>query len=410
MNSDPFPKRTTAIVVAVAGASMVAFFCLLAGSSGERAESAGADSFSRSAVGHGAFVEVLRRLGVPVAVSRFDSGRRAGDDAVLLIVEPDLDTERNRERFRRMLGTARRVLVVLPKRGSVTDPDHRGFVSKTDTLPVTTPQRQLDRLPLADQEASPVLFREEGEQVLSVPGLGHPAIVRDPQRVSGLRSLDGRDVTTARSLAGRLPSDTREILVLADPDPMANHGLGRGENAAFCLALVEILREGWRTVVVDETLHGFEVRPGLFAALLRFPLSLATAHGLFVLALLLLSASRRFGPPQPDGAGLEPGKEVLLGNTAELLRTGGHEGFVVARYYETCLSEVRRVRHVPPEFTTREAIDHLERVERARGIDAGARALGREVHEARKARRRGAPVLALARAIHHYRKEMTHGE
>ena len=48
-----------------------------------------ANSFSRSAIGHRAFVATLRQLGIPVEVSRFRTLDRVGDNNLLLLLEPD---------------------------------------------------------------------------------------------------------------------------------------------------------------------------------------------------------------------------------------------------------------------------------------------------------------------------------
>ena len=52
------------------------------------ARTSGANSFSYSAIGHRAFVETLRRMDVPVLVSRDDSAAKAGRSALLVVAEP----------------------------------------------------------------------------------------------------------------------------------------------------------------------------------------------------------------------------------------------------------------------------------------------------------------------------------
>ena len=42
-------------------------------------------SYSRSVIGHKALVETLRRLGIPVLASRFESASKAGDGGLLVV-------------------------------------------------------------------------------------------------------------------------------------------------------------------------------------------------------------------------------------------------------------------------------------------------------------------------------------
>ncbi len=87
----PFRRSVVTWLVGVATASLTLALALIVirPEAGEVSSSA-ADSFSRSALGHRGFVELLRANGIPVLVSRYASAERAGASSLLLIAEPRL--------------------------------------------------------------------------------------------------------------------------------------------------------------------------------------------------------------------------------------------------------------------------------------------------------------------------------
>jgi hypothetical protein len=108
--------------------------------------------------------------------------------------------------------------------------------------------------------------------------------------------LRGPDGTLALVTQGR-----GNLVLLASSSPLQNQALGRADNAAFALDLV-----GTRPVVIDEYDHGFG-RAG--TGLAGLPASWRWGLGLGLLALVIwvLSAARRFGPPdEPDRITVPP--------------------------------------------------------------------------------------------------------
>src|SRR5262249_19925555 len=157
-------------------------------------------------------------------------------------------------------------------------------------------------------------------------------------------------------------------LVLSDPDILSNHGLGEGDNARLALEVLEHARESWRSVVVDETLHGFERIPSLWGELFAFPLLPAGVQGAVALLLLVWSGLGRFGRPGAGPAGLAPGKGVLIENTALLLRSAGHSAYSLGRYFDATLAEVARALHAPAFARGGETDAWLLEVGRKRGV------------------------------------------
>jgi hypothetical protein len=210
-------------------------------------------------------------------------------------------------------------------------------------------------------------------------------------------------------LAGELVDEETgvRLVVLADPDPIANHGLGRGDAPLLVAALMDRLGPGAATVVLDETLHGHELQPSLARELLRFPLVLATAQALLALALLAWAALVRFGRPRPAPPPLAAGKEVLLDRTAALLLAGGSPRDAVRAYLAAAKEQLAQ--RLRPPGSEEPNADWLARTARARGRADALAAL--EAAVAAQAAGRGAADAAvrIAQEIHRFREYMTHG-
>ena len=92
MSQPVFGRTTTAVLVAVVGISFLAWVLVLTqGGGGRLDDELGPTGYDPDPLGHIALVRTLEALDVPVLQSWHDSGRRAGDQGVLMIVEPTLD-------------------------------------------------------------------------------------------------------------------------------------------------------------------------------------------------------------------------------------------------------------------------------------------------------------------------------
>lgn len=405
MNEPLFARRIAIALFVVVGVSLLAFLWLIL--SGDRTgdlESAGADSFSRSAVGHHMFVAWLRRLQVPVTVSRWESARRAGESAVLVLAEPrrSLGLLDLKSAIASRLEDADRTLLVLPK-----------WRWKAD-------RRDAERI-----EAASLLSTSQVGDVLRSAGIeGHVLRAASPdwrdsgdprpdlRRAQLVESPDLTPLVSAREgvLLGEVEGAKGRLLVLTDPDVIANHGLGRGDNALIAWRAIETLTDDDRPVVVDETIHGYERRPHLWAEVTRFPLVLAFVHLLFVVGLVLWAGMGRFGAPLPPEEGLAAGKEILVENTASLLFYGGHSARVLDQYFATARRAAARALRAPPQLRRDELIAWIGARARARGVRVDFPSLAEEVRSLRRADRPEAKrILAVARRIHEFREEIEDG-
>lgn len=406
MSDGAFGRRGAAILAGVAAGSLAAAGVL--GAFGDvlfDPPSAAPDSFSRSAVGHHAAVDLLRKLGFDVAVSRHRTELRGGEEAVIALLEPRVGEEED-ARGEKLVEIDRgtlRLLLVLPKRFAIPDGARPRFAGSTGLLPAADAQRLLDAVEIAGKVVRPERPIGAWRGELPAPELDAPQLVASESMTPLLETEEG-------ILVGELADEESgwHTIVLADPDVLATHGLRRGANAELLVRLLERLGADGRTVVVDETLHGFEEQPSLVQALLRFPLVLATLSALLAAVLLAWAAAVRFGRPRPPEPVLSTGKLFLVEATAGLLRHGGHAPEAAGAYLRAAKEEVaRRLR--PPGAAEHEE-GWLERVAAARGT-AGALAGLEEKVRRLAGRRRGGEEEAVraAQAIHQWREEMTDG-
>jgi len=408
--SSPFTRTTLWIVVGVAAVSLAAaaVLTIIGDDLGGGTPSAGADTSSRSAIGHRGLVALLERLDVPVVRSRNASAEKA-QRGLLIVAEPQVSDAASRERLRAMVSAAPRTLLVLPKWYGRARPGAT-WVEEVDLVPLREIEDVLGVLQIEGTLARTITpwmgVRAARLEVLGgrLEGAPPPKL-RTPQLLSTeqLEPIIAGDAGGVVLGFGTWEGTDREIWVLADPDAINNHGLRAPENARFAVALIDQIRRGG-PVVFDEVIHGYAQPPSLLRTLFRFPIVLATLQVLICALLAVWAAMVRFGPRRVARPPLAPGKDFLIQNTAALLHYGGHHADALRRYLAQSVVAVRHVLHAPslgPTATTA----WLDRVGRARGIAESLEGLERHAQTADTPQR----TIEVADRVHRWRMEMTHG-
>jgi hypothetical protein len=371
-------------------------------------DSSAADVFSRSALGHKAFVDLLRAQRVPLLVSRYASGERASRSALLLVAEPRL-TESDPARERRlqsMLSMARTALVVLPKWQGQPDPEREGWVATVEPVGDEVIRRALAAagVPASVAHSADPLDRCRGTEAVI-------AWARPQLLVPSTDDL--RPLISCRDgllLAETVRPDGRRLLVLSDPDVIANHGLGDADHARLALEILAHARRPGQTVVVDETLHGHERPPVLWRELFTFPLLPPVLHGALALLAFVWSGLGRFGAPLPPPPALGSGKSLLIENTASLLHGAGHSAHALGRYLDGAMAQVARALHAPATLAPARLHAWLQGAGRRRGARVDLARLEAQVERVRESPRpSAAAILAAAQRIHRWKQEMLLG-
>jgi hypothetical protein len=403
VTATPFRERTAVLLAVAVGASFLGWVLLLVFGSDPLPQGPGADGYSRRAIGHLALVRTLEELDVPVLLSRWDSGRRAGRDDVLLVLEPTLDggDGARTEALHQMLRQARKALVVLPKWAA--HPEAR-WVRDLPMRSAADVQQVLDEVMDGRLERRP----EPAAIDASALGSGAPTLGHVPVQWIVDTEMTRLATSGERTLLGEMVGAGWHRIVLADPDVLSNAGLHRPGNVEFVLAAIERLRRGRGTVVVDETLHGYERVPSLAREALTPPLVFSIGHVALGLLVFVWAAGARFGAPLERPPPFEPGTRGLLRTTAELLRAGGHVREALPRYLAAVVEHVRAALRAPP--LEEPALEHwLDRIAAARGARHRLDDLRADVRAAAGGPPSSARALAAALKIDRWRQEVLDG-
>lgn len=302
---------------------------------------AGPGVYSISSLGYAALYDLLRNLGWRVRGG--DAPDDLRDGGALVLAEPgETRSRRTAEKFRRLPD---RTLVVLPKWKAVGDPRRSKWIMGIESLPlsdVASVLAKVDPGAKVNRAAWPSRW-EHDEWGFAPAGSGMVQLVAS----DAMKPLVG---TASGMLVGELRLSGKMVWVLSDPDVMANHGIGSGDNAALMLALFTRIAGGadGAPILFDEGVHGYKLhRSSPQRLLFEFPYVVVTVLGFLSALLLALAGASRFGRPERAAVGLGFGKESLIDSTARLMEHAGHESSALRRYVELQLRLVGDALHAP---------------------------------------------------------------
>jgi hypothetical protein len=381
MNKSPFSPRTVILLIALtttlaAMSVLLHTYDMVPITAGERFAS---NSYSISAIGHSGFYDLLRRLGRPVSRNVDNDLASTGKQGVLIAAEPDLRHTLSAENQRFM--DAPRLLLVLPKWRGTQDRNRSLWVSKVELISLRTAQQVLTNATGGESAVFYRILNGSENIVWHENAIGiEPSL---PNVIQLIRSEKIIPIVGNRDdmLLGEIrTANENKIWVLSDPDILSNHGIVKGENAAFMLSVIDSLRK-WnnsdsKTVIVfDETIHGFkEQRDSVLSLPFRFPFIIVTVLTCITAALLVLSGTVRFGVPIVPKPVLGFGKANLIGNSARLLDYAGHHRAVLESYIDMTLRSAAAALHAPHFGYSRTERTNLckwlDRVGRSRGVTA----------------------------------------
>jgi hypothetical protein len=364
---NPWPRRVLIAVLAVAALLLALLSPNVRRSAARMAhpDPVGPTVYSKSSLGHAAWYRLLETMGTPVAISESGSGAHLEPGSVLVIAEPRTD-EATLLEVRAML-SAGTVLLVLPKRVGKSDPHRPNWIGEDQLVPLAAAG---EALRLVDPKA--ILVRSAAAVSWSGEIGGSPRL-HSPQLI---HSKTLRPLLAAGNgiLIGERRERGRRVVVLADPDLIANYGLTQGDNAAIALSLIEYLEAGRDgTVVFDEFVHGFSPRAfSLLGILFQFPFVLVTLQMGLAIGLAAWAASGRFGMPAALPAPIEAGKRSLMEAGARLLDRWGQTGALTERYFEAMVRDAGREMHAPRGLDTAGLLNWFAQIGRSAPLDRSA--------------------------------------
>ncbi|MBO6935479.1 MAG: hypothetical protein JJ863_10910 [Deltaproteobacteria bacterium] len=363
-----------------------------------------ADSFGYGPLGHHAFSETMKRLGLHVVQSRGD--RFEGPASPMLFIEPE--TEARVEGKERTLADAlearaedaKPTIVVLPKWNlfaGAAEP----FVSSTfepvketlaaifgrDGAMTTTSVRLVEDTDALEMSE---LYGVLGTYMVQVPNL---QVITDvpPLATVLLESPHGAVVVAAAD----------GTVVVSDPDLIHNYNFHRADHAALWWTLLADYESD--TIVIDEVFHGHGKTHSLSRALGEFPAVLLVSHLLLLLLLLVILGSKRFGPALPPFAhGHGPREAIEV--AAHVLADGQPIGPLVEEYVAQVLFDLHERLGLPQKGSLDaraaaidEVAEHRRQAPEAMKLLRAARTTGAKSN---------AEGWRIARAAHTYRQRL----
>ena len=253
-SAGPFPLITLVVVIAIGLSAFVAATYLETfGDGGGEPRSTGSNVYSRSAIGHRAFAAALRKLGVPVQVSRFGSVAKAGSGSLLLLIEPGLG-EITKDLLDN-LDSVPQALLVLPKWDGRTDRKKPIWIERMDLLPRSVPEEILQQvLPGAEIVRKEAPLTQEVSRFGGTIKLDHPQTFTADKVTALILNGDG-------ILLGSLGNGNRRLWILSDPDLLSNSGIDEADNGIVAISIVVATVVGLPLIVTARLLRkaGFRI-------------------------------------------------------------------------------------------------------------------------------------------------------
>ncbi|WP_292066958.1 hypothetical protein [Brevundimonas sp. UBA7664] len=357
-------------------------------------------ALSRSAIGYGGLVKLLKGMDRPALLSR--GPLRGGARDGLLILTPPMGREE--EAFETLRWEAGSVLVVLPKWQVTPELTRKGWVREAGTL---SPANTLSVLPEDVREG---LVLSEGAAVTAPRLLGGGGrLIATGAPVQGLRTLSGPGWTPViMDGAGRalvLTHDDSGLYVLADPDLLNTRDMDQPAKARAALALLETLGPPDQAIAFDLSLHGFTRPRSVLRLLLEPPLLGFTLCLLFAAALVGWQAMVRFRPHRHARRAVALGKKALADNTAALVRLARREHGMARPYADLVRAQAARAVAAPSSLSQDETTALLDRLARRQGSATTFADLSAQADRARNA----GDLMSVARSLMRWKLEMTRG-
>jgi len=373
-----------------------------------------AHALSKSAVGYGGMVRLLRNLNEPVIVSRRDLRR---EEPALIIFTPE--SSLSRDAYVKAAQLSSRTLVVLPKWTGGLDPRHPGWVGGLEPVEPKDLAGLLKAIGIP--KASTTIDKATASQRLAgAPGGLAEGLVLETGPIRNLQTLSGPGLTPVlvdgqgrMVLARRAPTET---YVLADPDLLNTMGLKDVRTARAGVEILRVLRDDrsgiyrrdtGRTIAFDATLNGFARSQSLLKLAFEAPFVGATLCLVAAALLMGLHAAARFRAVRRGERALALGKEALIDNSAGLIRMARREPALAPRYAE--LQRAAAVRALGgagrggQRLEGQALIDFLDRQGQRFGAADSASALDEETRTVRSL----GDLMKVAVRWHQWRLEMT---
>ena len=404
-----FNPRTIILLVILGVFSFGSYFTL-AGFSGDlkSGNNGGAHALSKSAIGYGGLLHLLKQNDNEVELSRAYVLRDEDRYQVRIISVTSGWFSKGLEEM--VLDTP--TLIILPKWRTRDHPKQKGWVQRVNTpFTDTIDLNRLSKLltPIVENiEMKRSDAKSEKMSILASVNLGTDEDINfyNFERLQTIGSGDIIPVIVSDkgTLIAKVP-DT-EIYILSDPDFLNTHGLALTDRAEFAMAIMQMIEEetGASGYVFDLSLHGFVRSQNLIKLALTPPFLAATLCLLAMGLLIAWQALSRFGDPVLSKRSIAMGKLSLIINAAGFIKLAGREFKMAADYAELTRKIALDRLHIGSILPEKDKIKRLNTYSQHADADTNWSEL--EAEKSRPAN--AAELMQNARKLFKWRGDITH--
>jgi hypothetical protein len=369
-----------------------------------------AHALSRSAIGYGGIVKLLRDMGEPVLVARRSLRHQA---PALVVLTPDTGVAPQAYLDAVVVPTT--TLVVLPKWRGGPDPRRQGWVGGLKPLAANDLAPLLKTMNLR-KTATTIDKTTATRRLTGAPGGALAGLILETGPIESFQTLSGPGLipvlTDEQGRAVLARRGDAKAYVLSDPDLLDTMGLKDPRTARTGVRMLQALRDGGverpgGVIAFDVTLNGFSRSRSVLKLGFEPPFLGATLCLVAAAALMGLHAAARFRAVRRGERALALGKDALIDNSAGLIRMAGREPAMAPRYAE--LQRAAAIRALGGEMRGgsrlegQALVDFLDR----QGERFGATDRASSLDEETRAVRSLGDLMKVAVKWYHWRLEMT---
>ena len=404
-----FNPRTLLLLIILGVLSFGAYFTL-SGFSGDlkSGNNGGAHALSKSAIGYGGLLHLLKQNGKQVELSR--SYVLRGDKRYQVRIISLTSSWFSNDIDEMVLDTP--TLIVLPKWATRKHPNQRGWVQKLNAPNKDTVSlKRITRL-LEDVVGKVKIDRSgaQGEK-LTIPPSAWLGTAEDINfyNFEQLQTISGNDlVSVIASDKGTLLAMEPDlnIYILSDPDFLNTFGLANPDRAEFAWAIMQRLEDKTKSAgfLFDLSLHGFVRSQNLIKLALTPPFLAATLCLLAMGGLIAWQAASRFGDPALPSRHIAMGKLSLIINAAGFIKLAGREYKMAPDYAELTKNIVRDKLHISVALPETELNKRLDLYAKYAQLETS----WTELERAKNRPKTAGDLLRNAQKLYKWRGDITH--
>ncbi len=404
-----FNPRTVLLLIILGVFSFGAYFTV-SGFSGDlkSGNDGGSHALSKSAIGYGGLLHLLKQNGKQVDVSR--SFVIHGDKRYQVRIVSLTSGWFSNDIDKMVFDTP--TLIILPKWQTRKHPTQRGWVQKLNTPDNDTVSLERMARLLKDVVGDVVVKRSAAKsEKLTIP----PSSWLETGEDINFYNFEQLQTISGDNLISVIVSDKGTILamepdldiyILSDPDFLNTHGLANPDRAEFAYDVLRILEENTKSAgfVFDLSLHGFVRAQNLIKLALTPPFLAATLCLLAMGVLIAWQAVSRFGDPAKTGRVIALGKLSLIINAAGFIKLAGREYKMAPAYADLTKDIVREKLHISTAISETQLDKRLDIYAKHARADTSWTELDAQKNQPKNA----ADLLHNAQKLFKWRGDITH--